>query len=136
MERIIKFRAKAMSEDEWVYGDLIHYNRQCHEKVTIKEFGGFLESDVVEETVCQFTGLHDKNGKEIYDGDIICSFDSSGFRILHKVAYHEAEASNVAFLISCPFDYCHITQDWINEFDKEIIGNIYDNQDLLKGGQK
>ena len=85
---------------------------------------------VVPETVCQFTGLYDKNGRKIFEGDIV-EGNSEYFTYTHpygKVVYDGGQ-----YLIS--FD--DVLEDieclgaWAN--DVEIIGNIYDNPELLEG---
>ena len=70
MNREIKFRGKRIDNGEWVYGDLLHFGNkteilrdiQCGPNESIK---------VIPESVNQFTGLYDKDGKEIYEGDIL-----------------------------------------------------------------
>lgn len=92
--------------------------RQCTFKTVYAQIG-------------QFTGLYDKDGEELYEGDIIRSFDSDGNSILHHIEYRGA--SFVAILKdSFPLYGNIMTQDWLKEFKKTIIGNIYDNKEYLE----
>jgi hypothetical protein len=77
--------------------------------------------------VMQFTGLKDKNGKEIYEGDILGS--PRGSR--HIVSFDFKDAGYMAEMLPHR-EPCRITQSWIDDFQKIVIGNIYENPELLE----
>lgn len=81
--------------------------------------------------VMQYTGLKDKNGKEIFEGDVIACHDSRGDLIKHRISFEESEAR---FIVTCT-DFNNISggvdQKWIDEFKKEVIGNIHENPELV-----
>lgn len=92
--------------------------------------GGIGEQEVDIKTIGQFTGLHDKNGREIYEGDIIKYKDSRGKHI-----------EKVIFDKGCFYAGIHngsstrVAPKLINTRISEVIGNIYDNPELLGGEQ-
>lgn len=142
--RKIKFRGKRIDKDELVFGDLLtgmgykkgkfyilphltHYPSDCN------SLDGY---QVETETVGQFTGLLDKNGKEIYEGDIMGCHNPD---IKHLIFYNEKQGRFMAALngdIENDFvGVCGLDDSRWNA-SKEVIGNVYDNPELLKGGNK
>lgn len=144
--RRIKFRGMYPYSGTWVYGDLVHVNAGQDKDgkdifgMIIVPDGGLpykeLSDNLVQyHTVGQFTGLIDANGKEIYEGDIIRSYGSKGDEIIHIIEYYDEEACFIARLngySKYDFGCGTLRQKWINEFHKEVIGNIYDNPGLVK----
>ena len=148
MNRTIKFRGKRLDNGEWAYGGLIQADDYCiidqgNELYVERDYNFrgdthfFQLSGVMcdEKTVGQFTGLLDKNGKEIYEGDII----SVNGKYPKLVKYIDDYAcfclANITDLNKkwiSPWQ--QVSPSWWNDFKREIrvIGNIYDNPDLNK----
>lgn len=128
--RTIKFRGKSKITGKWLYGSLLH-RFDLDFIYQDDSYGLFIENEVNLDTVGQFTGLHDKNGREIYEGDIICR---KGLKIKHLIFYNEKQGRFMAALNGDTEDYdwcCGLDNDrWISS--KEVIGNIHDNPELLK----
>lgn len=127
--REIKFRGKRLDNGEWLYGSLVILNGRYF----IFDYA----NEVDPATVGEFTGLKDKNGKEIYEGDVIRSPLSEDKTRPHRIFYHTGNAAFMGALIDRKeLCYLRLDQDWIYKFGKEVIGNIHDNLELLKGGEQ
>lgn len=126
--REIKFRGKRISNGKWLYGDLKQDN-MCGCYIYPLENIGLRQ--VLSCTVGQYTGLKDKNGKEIYEGDIIGCHNPN---IKHLIFFNEKQGRFMAALNGdIENDYygvCGLDDSRWNA-TKEVIGNIYDNPELL-----
>lgn len=130
MNREIKFRGKSIMNStyaDWLYSSGIKYGDDvelmyCDEETS--EEWNYIDKN----TLGQFTGLHDKNGKEIYEGDIVKYRDSRGQHI-----------EKVIFDKGCFYAGMHwgsstrVAPKLINTRITEVIGNEYDNPELLGG---
>ena len=129
--REVIFRGKNTDNGKWEYGSLLspdEFNEIPH-IVYIDYLNGYgeigeISTPVIPETVGQYTGLTDKNGVRIFEGDIIQSLESSVTGLVQWFPEHSAfmvwckSANEVGFLYEC----ADITK---------VIGNIHDNPELL-----
>ena len=136
--RTIKFRGKNL-KGQW------HYGLLCHDKTKDSDYEWFISNSAgkpyafgaIPETIGQFTGLHDKNGKEIYEDDLL-GYWTKDVNKKDKLLLCRVSFRNGAFVadVSKNLDGKLFT-DLSSYLDKYIvIGNIYENADLLERSAK
>lgn len=129
--RVIKFRGKSLNTGNWVYGDLVQRGKRR-----------FIEYEVNPITVGQFIGLFDKNGREIYEGDIVRKTTKDGYpdNLVGEIVFKDGlfgikrqsyYGLSVSILVK--------SSEWVDgnasgtsTYEYEVIGNIYDDTEFLK----
>ena len=129
--REILFHGKRVANGEWVTG---YYANVCGLGCNINETRHYIleypkgqQHEIYTSTLGQYTGLTDRNGKKIFEGDIVrCNNE------IFVIGYYESFA---AYTLKSP---CNMRQappiTSITTRNFEVIGNIYDNPELLEGG--
>lgn len=128
--REIIFRGKSEYNNEWIEGVAIVANGKAfilNNAKVVKFFGenrlDFVLQEVITETIGHFTGLFDKNGRRIFEGDIL-TIENEG--IYAAIKYNESKA---AFYVEDEDHEDYLGEAW--ETDVVVIGNIHDNPELL-----
>ena len=133
--REILFRGKRVDNGEWVEGFYVnvpeHYKQEMSGKSYIVSINNGLFMEVVPETAGEYTGLTDKNGKKIFEGDIVeCKWFNAMVRIEHRK--HLIIFSDGSFCAEWYIGQDNYHNDLHNTFDRKVIGTIYDNPELLE----
>lgn len=147
--REILFRGKRTDNGEWETGSIVVIRGGCSdEQIYIADKMTGCNTSVREETVGQYTGLTDKNGVRIFEGDILrgfeypfCSNNNGEFNYFAEIVWFDDSSafgiytfknpkSNVRGISEGNTDYL----EYFNADKWEVIGNIHDNPELLKGG--
>lgn len=137
--REILFKAKRVNNGEWVEGYYLRdqYHRGGKDIIFYRKDSDWFTvyTDIIDiETLCQFTGLCDKNGKKIWENDILMAHLDESYP---EDATYEAVEWGVAGWVA--HEANSIDRQYIDEFDLEhyeVVGNIFDNKELLQEGYK
>ena len=134
--REILFRGRRVDNGEWETGSLVYARMgTSEEQVSIADKMTAYHTPVIPETVGQYTCLTDKNGKKIFEGDIV-QYELHDIRNRAVIKYGAPKEEsfcygwylddnngNTAFLVC---------KKWIKDYNCQVIGNIHDNPELLK----
>lgn len=130
--REILFKAKKTINGEWIEGYLYRLSEKQHPFIMLKDrFGEGYEVD--ENTICQYTGLTDKNGKKIWENNIVFVTDGDGNSGQIDTGIGEIDFLEGLWYISGKVQ--NSLYDINKCFQIEVIGNIFDNYELMKGNK-
>ena len=130
--REILFRGKRIDNGKWIEGYYASFEQLQNSCIYYVYKGHTLVADVDPETVCQYTGLTDENGRKIFEGDILCNHYNELF----------PEDKTMSLIVWDGFGWGIKYRDVVDKLDDfdcrngEVIGNIFDNSELIGGAEK
>ena len=134
--REILFRGQRTHSGEWIEGCYVrHVVRNCpFAYITLSNTAELIR--IYTDTLGQYTGLTDKNGKKIFEGDIVktSKFNTPFSLSINKKYIIKFDLQFGAFIGQDKYDMYFTTFDGDSD-EFEVIGNIHDNPELLKGEQ-
>lgn len=146
MKREILFRGKDIGGKHWFYGSYLKTDDNINEcfggkNINIRHqivqyeagdwnLGGWAYYDVIPETIGQFTGLTDKNGVKIFEGDIIRYYQPYSQNWEEHIVLWDMNWASFG-MFEQGSAYCK-ESDWVKIQHIEVIGNIHDNKELIK----
>ena len=139
--REILFRGKRLNSKEWVYGQVIVDDEGCSIYTHSQDISGDIYSGlryINGSTISQYIGIKDKNGTNIFEGDIlrIAIIKDIDDEIEYKFGSVEFSTRSLEYIIRskeglvCGFGVI-LNGAGFYEFELEVVGNIHDNKDLL-----
>lgn len=129
MNREIKFRGKDVDTNQWVYGSLMVYKKHYPTITWVDDTGPVGKQHtcaVYPDSVGEWAGLNDKNGQEIYEGDIVLQQGYNGKKIPMAVRFE-----NGAFIVGYHKGSSTRKTPMLVSSKCEVIGNVFDNSELL-----
>lgn len=155
--REILFRGKRLSDGEWVYGSLFVDDKSEKYEILIGFVNYRISWEVDPETVGQYTGLTDKNGNKIFDGDVVLTQEyydkpyaknrkakrhtgvveykicgGNGFYNPDSEKWDKRKEYAAKWVVKVKDYGKFVHGSWGDFFDCEVIGNIHDNPELLE----
>lgn len=139
--RGIKFRGKRLTDGKWIYGDFFRNRRLAFiaaDGIVENPLASWQDYNVDPDTVGQFTGLYDREGNEIFEGDVVTGLEYADF--------HTGDDGNVNAVVVWDTEWasfmldagCRVNIRPCADIRRRIrvTGNIHDNPSLLEGGLK
>lgn len=140
------FKAKFDDSDRWVKGELVEVNDSYliipnhASKISVCWFSASNIIEVKKDTICQCTGLKDKNGNLIWENDIVKDLFSDVYAQIkyggYQSCFDSTKVEHIGFYVNWFGRYAKSRRKdlgyWINMVDAEIVGNTFDNPELLE----